>query len=112
VQLLSLDVRAGLHTGEVEVTGDDIAGMAVHIGARVGALAGRGEVLVSSTVKELVAGSDINFDDRGQHQLKGVPGSWRLWAVLDWRVSPIRTPAYPVHLIAGVKTRSWRYGRL
>jgi class 3 adenylate cyclase len=78
---LGIDVRAGLHTGEIEVTGDDIAGVAVHIGARVSALAGAREVLVSSTVRDLVAGSGIEFEDRGDHQLKGVPGSWRMYAV-------------------------------
>jgi class 3 adenylate cyclase len=78
---LGLDVRAGLHTGEVEVRGDDVAGMAVHIGARVGSLAGSREVLVSSTVKDLVVGSGIEFADRGEHELKGVPGEWRLFAV-------------------------------
>jgi class 3 adenylate cyclase len=81
VRSLGVDVRAGLHTGEIELRGDDIAGMAVHIGARVAALAGAGEVLVSSTVKDLVAGSDIDFEDRGEHELKGVPGSWRIYAV-------------------------------
>jgi class 3 adenylate cyclase len=78
---LGIDVRAGLHTGEIEVTGDDIAGVAVHIGARACALAGAREVLVSSTVRDLVAGSGIEFEDRGDHQLKGVPGSWRMYAV-------------------------------
>ena len=76
-----LEVRTGLHTGEVELLGDDIGGLAVHIGARVGSVAGAGEVLVSNTVKDLVVGSGIEFDDRGEHELKGVPGSWRLWAV-------------------------------
>jgi class 3 adenylate cyclase/pimeloyl-ACP methyl ester carboxylesterase len=78
---LGIDVRAGLHTGEIEMIGDDVAGIAVHIGARVAALAGGGEVLVSSTVKDLVAGSGINFIERGEHELKGVPGAWRLFAV-------------------------------
>jgi class 3 adenylate cyclase/pimeloyl-ACP methyl ester carboxylesterase len=78
---LGIDVRAGLHTGEIEVIGDDVAGIAVHIGARVLAHAHGGEVLVSSTVKDLVAGSGINFIERGKHQLKGVPGAWRLFAV-------------------------------
>jgi pimeloyl-ACP methyl ester carboxylesterase/class 3 adenylate cyclase len=77
---LGLDVRAGLHTGEVELAGSDVRGIAVHIGARVAALAGAGEVLVSSTVKDLVAGSGIDFDDRGVHSLKGVPGEWHLYA--------------------------------
>jgi class 3 adenylate cyclase len=78
---LGLDVRVGLHTGEVEVRGDDIGGVAVHIGQRVSALAKPREVLVSSTVKDLVAGSGIEFEDRGEHELKGVPGAWRLFAV-------------------------------
>jgi class 3 adenylate cyclase len=78
---LGLEVRAGLHTGECEVKGDDLGGIAVHIGARVGALAGAGQVLVSGTVKDLVVGSGIEFDDRGSHSLKGVPGEWRLYAV-------------------------------
>jgi class 3 adenylate cyclase/pimeloyl-ACP methyl ester carboxylesterase len=82
VRSLGIDIRAGLHTGEVEVVGDDVAGMAVHIGARVSSLAGAGEVLVSSTVKDLVAGSGIEFDERGEHQLKGVPDQWRLYAVV------------------------------
>jgi pimeloyl-ACP methyl ester carboxylesterase len=78
---VDLDVRAGLHTGECELVGDDVGGMAVHIGARIGALAGAGEVLVSSTVRDLVAGSEITFADRGLFDLKGVPGEWRVLAV-------------------------------
>jgi class 3 adenylate cyclase len=78
---LGLDVRAGLHTGECELRGDDLAGIAVHIGARVASLAGRGEVLVTSTVRDLVAGSGIEFADRGRHELKGVPGEWQVLAV-------------------------------
>jgi class 3 adenylate cyclase len=76
-----LEVRTGLHTGEIEAIGDDVGGIAVHIGARVGAAAAPGEVLVSSTVKDLVVGSGISFEERGERELKGVPGSWRLWAV-------------------------------
>jgi class 3 adenylate cyclase/alpha-beta hydrolase superfamily lysophospholipase len=76
-----LEVRTGLHTGEIELIGDDVGGIAVHIGARVGACAGSGEVLVSNTVKDLVVGSGIAFEDRGERELKGVPGPWRLWAV-------------------------------
>lgn len=79
---LDLEVRAGVHTGECEVVGEKIAGIAVHVGARVAASAGPGEVLVSGTVKDLVAGSGFSFEDRGEHELKGVPGSWRLFAVL------------------------------
>ena len=78
---LGLEVRAGLHSGEVEIIGDDVGGLAVHIGARVAARAGRGEVLVSNTVKDLVVGSGIEFEDRGAQELKGVPGEWRLFAV-------------------------------
>jgi class 3 adenylate cyclase len=78
---LDLRVRAGIHTGEVELIGNDISGMAVNIGARIGALAGPGEVRVSSTVKELVVGSGLEFAERGVHTLKGAPGEWRLFAV-------------------------------
>jgi class 3 adenylate cyclase len=81
VQPLGIEVRAGLHTGECELRGEDIGGIAVHIGARVAALAAAGEVLVSSTLRDLVIGSGLEFDDRGTHQLKGVPGQWRLFAV-------------------------------
>lgn len=76
-----LELRSGLHTGEIELIGSDVGGIAVHIGARVGASAGPGEVVVSGTVKDLVVGSGISFDDRGEHELRGVPGEWRLWAV-------------------------------
>jgi class 3 adenylate cyclase len=79
---LGLEVRAGLHTGEVELTEERVTGIAVHTGARVAALAAPGEVLVSSTVKDLVAGSGIRFEDRGEHELKGV-GAWRLYSVVD-----------------------------
>ncbi len=78
---LGFEVRAGLHTGEVELRGDDIGGIAVHIGQRISALAGAGEVLVSRTVTDLVAGSGLEFDERGEHKLKGVPGEWRIYAV-------------------------------
>jgi class 3 adenylate cyclase len=81
VQSLGIEVRAGLHTGECEVRGDDIGGIGVHIGARVSALAGPNDVLVSSTLRDLVIGSGLEFDDRGAHELKGVPGEWRLFAV-------------------------------
>ena len=87
VQALGIEVRAGLHTGEVEVRGDDIGGIAVHIGARVSALAGPNEVLVSSTLRDLVIGSGLEFEDRGAHQLKGVPGEWRLFAVASEMVA-------------------------
>jgi len=78
-QALGIDLHLGLHTGECEVRGDDLGGLAVHIAARIGASAGPGEVLVSSTVKDLVAGSRLDFVDQGDHQLKGVPRSWRLY---------------------------------
>jgi class 3 adenylate cyclase len=81
VARLGLDVRAGLHTGECEVRDGDLAGIAVHIGARVAALAGGGEVLVTRTVRDLVAGSNLAFSDRGTHALKGVPGEWQVLAV-------------------------------
>jgi class 3 adenylate cyclase len=77
---MGLGVRAGVHTGECEVMGDDIGGIAVHIAARVSSLAGQGEVLVSRTVKDLVAGSGIAFEDRGTHEMKGVPDDWQLYA--------------------------------
>jgi len=78
---LGLQVRAGIHTGEVELIGDDVGGIAVNIGARIGAEAVAGEVLVSSTVRELVVGSGLEFADRGVRELKGVPGEWRLFAI-------------------------------
>jgi class 3 adenylate cyclase len=81
VRPLGIEVRAGLHTGEVSFQGDDVAGIGVAIGARVGAKAEPSEVLVSQTVKDLVAGSGIRFEDRGLHALKGVPDEWRLYAV-------------------------------
>ena len=83
VHALGLEIRAGLHTGEVELAGDDLAGISVHTAARVASLADAGEVLVSSTVKDLVAGSGIEFAERGDHELKGVPGTWRLYAVVS-----------------------------
>jgi pimeloyl-ACP methyl ester carboxylesterase len=81
VRTVGVEIRAGLHTGEVEKMGTDIGGIGVHIGARVGSLAGSSEVLVSRTVKDLVAGSGIQFEDRGTHELKGVPDSWQIYAV-------------------------------
>jgi class 3 adenylate cyclase len=81
MRALGLELRAGLHTGEIEVEPDDIAGIAVHIGARVSALADGGEVLVTGTVKDLTVGSGLEFEDRGTHVLKGVPGEWRVFAV-------------------------------
>ena len=81
VRQLGIEIRAGLHTGECELRNGDVGGIAVHTGARVSARAEPGEVLVSSTVRDLVAGSGIEFEDRGSHELKGVPGEWRLYAV-------------------------------
>jgi class 3 adenylate cyclase/pimeloyl-ACP methyl ester carboxylesterase len=78
---LGLDLRAGIHTGECEIVDGKPAGLSVHLGSRVASLAGAGEVLVSGTVKDLVAGSGIEFEERGEHELKGVPGTWRLYAV-------------------------------
>jgi class 3 adenylate cyclase len=83
VKVFGIDIRAGLHTGEIEVRGDDVAGLAVHIAARVSGHALAGEVLVSRTVTDLVVGSGINFEDRGDRGLKGLPGTWRLFAALD-----------------------------
>jgi pimeloyl-ACP methyl ester carboxylesterase len=80
-QGLGIEVRAGVHTGEIEIHGDEISGLTVHIGARVGALADGSEVLVSRTVKDLVVGSGIEFSDRGTHELKGVPDTWQLYAL-------------------------------
>jgi class 3 adenylate cyclase len=81
IRSIGLEIRAGAHTGEVELSDGDVQGLAVHIGARISALAGPGEVLVSSTVKDIVVGSGIEFLDRGEHELKGVPGSWHVYAV-------------------------------
>jgi class 3 adenylate cyclase len=83
VRSLGIEIRADVHTGEVETAGDEVRGIAVHIGARVSALASAGEVLVSSTVRDLVAGSGLQFQDRGFHELKGVPDPWRVLAVID-----------------------------
>jgi class 3 adenylate cyclase len=93
VHLLGIEVRVGIHAGEVEVRGalkSDVAGMAVHIGARVATLAGPSEVLVSSTVRDIVAGSPRAFVERGEHELKGVPGQWRLYALVRDRASVTR----------------------
>jgi class 3 adenylate cyclase len=78
---LGVEIRAGLHTGECELVHGKVGGLAVHIGARVAGKAEPGEVLVSGTVKDLVAGSGIEFNDRGAHELKGVPGKWHLYSV-------------------------------
>jgi class 3 adenylate cyclase len=81
LQPLALPIRTGIHTGEVEIRGDDVGGMAVHLAARITALAGEGEILVSRTVRDLVVGSDLVFEDRGTHRLKGMDGEWQLLAV-------------------------------
>jgi len=81
LRAIGVDVRAGLHTGEIDLVDGDVGGIAVHLGARVMAEAGAGETVVSSTVKDLVVGSEITFEDRGEHELKGIPGTWRLFAV-------------------------------
>ena len=80
VRQLGIEVRAGVHTGECELMGDNVGGIAVHTGARIMAKAEPGSVLVSGTVKDLVSGSGIDFQDHGVHQLKGIPGEWRLFA--------------------------------
>lgn len=87
---LGIELRAGIHTGECEAIGEDLGGLAVHIGARVGALAGPSEIVVSSTVKELVIGSGMQFADRGEHQLKGVPGTWRIYALGEERTPRVQ----------------------
>jgi class 3 adenylate cyclase len=81
VRSIGLEIRAGVHTGEIELSGGDVQGIAVHIGARIAAVAGSGEVLVSSTVRDLVTGSGVEFEVRGSHRLKGVPGEWAIFAV-------------------------------
>jgi class 3 adenylate cyclase len=83
VSTFGIEVRAGVHTGEVERSGTDVRGIAVHVGARVMSLAGPSEVLVSSTVKDLTAGSGLIFEDAGVHELKGVPDPWRLYRAVD-----------------------------
>ena len=80
VQPLGIQIRAGVHTGEIEIVGDDIAGIAVHIGARVASASSPGELWVSSTVRDLLVGSRFDFEERGPHELKGVPGDWPLFA--------------------------------
>ena len=83
VRTLGLEIRAGAHTGEVELLDGEVEGLAVHLGARVAATAGASEVLVSSTVKDLTAGSGLTFDDAGEHELKGVPDRWHLYRVVS-----------------------------
>lgn len=92
VRQLGIEIRAGLHTGECEAVGDKMHGIAVHIGARVAALATAGEILLSSTVKDLVAGAGVRFEDRGKHVLRGIPGEWRLFAVARSDASGRRAP--------------------
>ena len=82
VERLDIRVRAGVHTGEIEVSSNDVKGIAVHIGARVAAIAGPSDVFVSQTVKDLTAGSGLVFEDAGEHELKGVPDRWRLYRVM------------------------------
>jgi class 3 adenylate cyclase len=82
IRKLGVEIRAGVHTGECEVDGPKVRGIAVHTGARIASLAGAGEVLVSQTVKDLVSGSGLAFEDRGLHELKGVPGEWRVYAAV------------------------------
>jgi class 3 adenylate cyclase len=81
VRRLGLEVRAGLHTGECEMSGGDVAGIAVHLASRIQGLAGPGEILVSGTVHDLVTGSGLRFADRGRHKLKGIDGEWQLFAL-------------------------------
>jgi class 3 adenylate cyclase len=83
VKRLGIDIRVGIHTGECELQGRTLTGMAVHVAARIQGLAGPGDILVSSTVKDIVVGSDARFEDRGQHSLKGMPGEWRLLSLVD-----------------------------
>jgi class 3 adenylate cyclase len=83
VKTLGIEIRAGIHTGECEVVDDKLEGIAIHIGARIAALSSASEVLVSSTVRDLVAGSGIVFEDRGMHHLKGVPDEWRVFAAVS-----------------------------
>ncbi|MGH7413013.1 MAG: adenylate/guanylate cyclase domain-containing protein, partial [Candidatus Rokuibacteriota bacterium] len=92
IRALGIDIRAGLHAGEIELREGRhrVGGIAVHIAARVMAIAAPGEILVSSTVKDLVAGSGLEFSDRGMHSLKGVPGGWRLFAVAGTRLEARR----------------------
>lgn len=97
---LGIQIRAGVHAGECEILGEDLGGMAVHIGARVAAKAAGGEVLVSPSVRDLVLGSPIRFEDRGQHELKGVPGTWQLLAVAEVNPTEIRDVPDPAYAIA------------
>ena len=80
---LGIDIRVGIHTGECELQGRTLTGIAVHLGARIQGLAGHGDILVSSMVKDLVVGSDTRFEDRGTHTLRGMSGEWRLFSLVD-----------------------------
>jgi class 3 adenylate cyclase len=80
-----LEVRVGIHSGQIEITGDDVAGIAVHLASRISALAEPGDISVSRTVRDLLLGSAIEFDDRGAHDLKGIPGTWEVLAVVSDR---------------------------
>ena len=80
---LGIEIRTGVHTGEIELAAGDVRGIAVHIGARIASLAGPSEVLTSQTVKDLTAGSGLVFEDRGEHELRGVPDRWRLYRVVE-----------------------------
>jgi class 3 adenylate cyclase len=95
---LGLELRSGIHTGECEVIGEDLGGLAVHIGARIAALAEAGEIVVSSTVKELVVGSDMQFSDRGEHELKGVPGRWHVFELGEHREPQIELDGAAAHM--------------
>lgn len=110
VQTIGLEVRAGVHTGEIVLAGDDVRGIAVHVGARIAAMARAGEVLVSSTVRDLVAGSGLRFDDRGVHSLKGVPDEWQLLAVAGGHDAPTVaiSPGNPLAPNSTLVTRSDR----
>ena len=83
VKRLGIEIRAGIHTGECELQGIKLTGMAVHVAARIQGLAGPGDILVSSTVRDIVVGSDMRFEDRGQHSLRSTPGEWRLFSLVD-----------------------------
>jgi class 3 adenylate cyclase len=100
VRPLGIDVRVGVHTGECEMIGKKVGGIAVHIGARVAALAQASEVLVSTTVRDLVAGSGLQFEERGAHTLKGVPGTWPLYAVAHGRQVDVGSWHEPAALIS------------
>jgi class 3 adenylate cyclase len=107
VSELGIQLRSGVHTRECEAIGKDLGGLAVHIGALVAALAGPGEIVVSSTVKELVVGSDMVFSDRGEHELKGVPGSWRLFALGEERYAESHTHTLSGRLDGRARRAAW-----